>query len=414
VMGWYIGLAGIPLGAITSQSLLDFFLIMLGFLWLWDVFQLKLYKTNWGFQKIGIEWALLGYFLVVLLGVLFNSSRDENAWREVGKFTWVLNFYILIYSFQKIKLNPREWIPYFSFGFFFQSMYAIVGYFRGSDFITGRASDRVLGLLDSSTYHAHANAIVFIFFLGVLFYSWKTLAGRWKIIGLVSLLTLLWSVYLTYTRGVWVSLFVSTFIFLGFINKTKVTQLLLGGLALVISSYFLVHKFQERIHHAFDFQANGERIALFKANLDMFLNHPIAGVGPGENTKLISEYWKKWPGTENYILSHAHHQFLNVASTTGILGLFFFLWFWAWFLKRNYCLLGVVSFRPEESSKQDNIQKILLLICFCVQTEFTLACFTDIGFEYAKIRALLVFVWAMMVGISRASEEMNGYGKKSF
>jgi len=395
-MAWTIALAGIPIGAVTSQSLLDFFLIVLGILWLKDIVQLKLYKTNWGFHRIGIEWAILGYFLVVLFGVLFNSSKDHEAIREITKFTWVLHLYILIYAFKKIDFNISKWVPYFSVGFFLQSLYAIIGYFHGSDFITGRYSDRVLGLLNSSTYHAHAFAVIFIFFLASLFFKWNTLSRFLRFFSILSILTVFVGIYLTYTRGIWFSIAASTLFMLGLYNRKLALRFFTGGVLAIIFAFFVFEKFHDRILHSFSLKENSERVSIYKANLDMFINHPIFGVGPSENTKIIADYWEKW-GTPDFILSHAHNQFLNVLSTVGILGFIFFIWFWYYFLSANWNSL--IKYKISGSLDLKNKKTFILFTCLWAQVEFYLACLTDVSFEYAKIRILIIFVWAMMISI---------------
>ena len=43
----------------------------------------------------------------------------------------------------------------------------------------------------------------------------------------------------------------------------------------------------------------------------------------------------------------------------------------------------------------------LLVVALWAQWQFVLACLTDVSFEYAKIRALILLVWALVIAIDQ-------------
>jgi O-antigen ligase len=112
-------------------------------------------------------------------------------------------------------------------------------------------------------------------------------------------------------------------------------------------------------------------------------------MGYRDNMRNLSDYWPPELNdkecdefrTEG---SQAHNQYLNVAATTGTLGLLFFLTIILYFLSLN-----VSWFRKEHSLNS--------LICLTLQVYFLLSCMTEITFEFSKIRYLILGVWAVVI-----------------
>ena len=148
-------------------------------------------------------------------------------------------------------------------------------------------------------------------------------------------------------------------------------------------------------------ESNQERANLLKLNLQIFKEYPLLGIGYGENLRRNREYWDRpeWNMPVDYITSHAHNQYVNVLATTGIFGLLFFLSFFLFFVWKN------ISMLRQEPDKR-SFRYVLIFGCLWVQLEMLLACLTDVTFEYAKIRALYLFAWALLFAIDRYSLSM--------
>lgn len=147
-----------------------------------------------------------------------------------------------------------------------------------------------------------------------------------------------------------------------------------------------------------------QRINLLKVNLQMWREYPWLGIGHGENLRRNREYWDRpeWNMPPNYITSHAHNQYVNVLATTGILGFIAFMSFFSFFLIKNIKLL------IKASHNKASANYALLFACLWAQIEFWLACLTDVSFEYAKIRALLILVWALVIALEKNAKSMTG------
>lgn len=389
-----IFLALIPTFAVSSQSLLDLALSAL-FLSLIFVFAKK--RQILVIEKIGIEWAFLGYMITIVLGFWLNASPDAEWLDSAIKFSWVLNLYILIFGLQTTQLDSTKILKALSAGTLIPTLYSLASYMYGVDLITGRNNHRITGMVNSATYHAHGNAIIFVFLACCLYFSFKKLKLNWKIFAVSSFLLLGTSILLTFTRGIWISIFVSSAIILLILDRKKFLVFIAGTLILGGIAFQTLPKLREGVDPVARAASVEERVSFIQLNLQMWKQYPLLGIGYGENLRRCREYWDRpeWNKPADYNVSHAHNQYLNVLSTTGLFGLFFFAMFFLYFIYKNIKLL------LKTSSELSPERWALLIGCLWAQIEFAIACLTDVSFEYAKIRTLILIVWALVVVIEK-------------
>jgi O-antigen ligase len=394
---WLTVLGFLPFGAVTSQSLLDLMICILaiGLIYRFSKNKdLEAKKMQW----LGIEWAIIGYFAVILLGYAFNASKDaEIAW-NLKKFMWVFNLYLFIYVFKNVTLQRQKLIWYFTYVFLIPNLYGLVSYFIGYDMMTKEISERIVGLVNSATYHAHGNALIFVFFSACFYFSFKKLTTKQKVFTSLAYLLLGLSILLTFTRGIWLSIFISTILMYALISWRISLNIVLVTFVIGATSFFTWPRFNERVHHSLSANRNEERENLLIANFKMWKEYPLLGIGYGENQRRNREYWDRMEMPDDYLISHAHNQFINVMTTTGVCGLFFFLYIFSFFLKKNWFLLRATS------RKLTPFRFTILFACLWAQVEFILACITDVSFEYAKIRSLILLVWALVLAIETKPE----------
>ncbi|HSD27656.1 MAG TPA: O-antigen ligase family protein [Vicinamibacteria bacterium] len=72
--------------------------------------------------------------------------------------------------------------------------------------------------------------------------------------------------------------------------------------------------------------STSDRIYMWQAGLDMVLDRPVFGQGPGMVLVVYPRY--RWPEATHPMQPHLHNNFLQVAAERGVPGLVFFLW-WA-------------------------------------------------------------------------------------
>lgn len=369
--------------------------------WLYCCFK----KRHWGLKRNGTELTIALYIVIVAAGFIFNASADAPWWQSLMRFSWVLNLYILTFAFSKSDIKPEKSLQFLAMATLIPTIYSLISFYHGVDLITGRDNSRITGLVNSATYHAHGNAIIFVFMVAILFFVYKKLSIPWKFVTVFSILLLGTSIFLTLTRGIWLSVAISS-IFMAFLMPWKRALKLVLFLALIFSTlYWGFPSVRNRISSTSVAQGStGERVNLLKVNLQMWREHPWLGIGHGENLRRNREYWDRpeWNMPEGYITSHAHNQYVNVLATTGILGFIAFMSFFTFFLVKNVKLL------IKASKNKASTNYALLFACLWAQIEFWLACLTDVSFEYAKIRALLILVWALVIALEKNAKSMTG------
>lgn len=150
--------------------------------------------------------------------------------------------------------------------------------------------------------------------------------------------------------------------------KHKIRILLIGVIALVLVVSLAPPRFFNEINNVtIDEQAGepGERLYLWKLALNMFKDHPIAGVGFGNYPEYYTKYDAKAEGRDktegiNWKFQKwvAHSTPLSFLAETGVLGCLLLLWL-QWCLFKNWRFIRKKSESQRESLK-DNKSLIML------------------------------------------------------
>ncbi len=377
---------------VSSQSLLDAAILISGIGFIFN--QLKHRpKLNFNLPMKFLVF-VASYFLIVLVGFYLNASPEAPIMWYLSKFDWVLHVYLLYLVAQVIEFDIIKVLKYLSIALFLPTLYSLVSYVNGKDLITNLDNTRITGLVNSSTYHAHGNSILLVLLGVLLFFTHNQLKKSWKIFIYLHLLMLTASVFLTFTRGIWLSLFITLFFFFLIEKKKLVYILIFSVLTIGVSSYYSSSFFKERIKGFVNQDSSKERKDFFLVNIQIWQEYPFFGIGYGENMRRNQEYWNRpeWNKPIGTNTSHAHNQYLNVLSTTGFFGFMAFMSIVIYFFLLNLSLLK----KTKELLGELDSKVIILKACLWMQVAFYLACISDVTFEYAKLRALIVFVWSIL------------------
>lgn len=388
-------LAGAVIGPVVSQSLLDFMIFLIFVCFVRDYAR---HKGHYNFalrKPFLFEYGFIFYILAIVAGFIILNITDSEAWFRLHKFHWIINFYLFVWAFARYELNPTKLAKFFGFAYLAPNIYGLYVTMSNYDWSSRRtiASTRLLGLLESATYHAHANGVILMFFLIILFFQFKKLSKGYQILSVIGLSLMTLGIFLTFTRGIWLSLTLTTLIFLLFHHRRFLVVGLFAGLLLISSLYSFSDSFRDRVHHSMETKtADYERWDLFSVHIAMIKDNPIFGIGYSNSlSHTPREVWTKYGYNTEKINSHAHNQLLNVMATTGVMGLIPFLIFYFWFFVTNLRL--VLKYRAAKMCNHYTIA----IACLMAQTEFTLANLTDVGFEYTKIRSIILLVWAIVL-----------------
>lgn len=371
--------------ALISQSLVDLFLIVCVGNWLY--FFIKEKNRKEFLPYTGLEWAFGGLFLAMLLSVLVNYwGQWEYLW-PVHKIKWVLEFYAMVWFLRRFGFNAEKTVKTILWVGMIPSIYAIATYFNGTDFLNPDrdTAARVVGLVNSSTYHAHASAIL----LGLsLFYfvQNKMYKARANWILAPLLFVFFCSFYLTYTRGAWLAFFAGLVVFV-MLQGRKAFLIFVALMLLALPvTYTVGAQFKERIQQSVDpAKMDMGRIGIFKAYVKVFQDNWLFGAGYDayKRDQSLVPYTAAEGVVGELQLSHAHNQYLQMAATTGILGLISFL-----------AIFALVIFRSGRCILRRDLTAVAL---FAVVTIVGVLFITDQTFEYAKIKAIVVYVLAATI-----------------
>ncbi len=166
----------------------------------------------------------------------------------------------------------------------------------------------------------------------------------------------------TYTRGAWIGWLAGAVI----LFARLAPRFLIPGIALFLVVLLGFPGLRERALTSFDpdFVFNRERVILWKAGWEAFLDRPFFGAGLQDLKGLLESYKNK---TSTEALGHLHNNFLQTAVATGLAGLIALL-FWIAALYRS--LLGAAKRATESLDRARTEGAIAALTGFLVHGLF--------------------------------------------
>ncbi len=197
--------------------------------------------------------------------------------------------------------------------------------------------------------HTVFGAVLVYFLPFLFFFTFKYLKNfSFKWFYVLYFLLFLVAVFFSYSRAAWLSLFCALGVYLLIHYKVKARSLVISGISLIllllvfsgpIVDYFERNKDQSHgkevgnhfksVTNINTDASNVERINRWKCAYRMFLDKPLIGFGPGTyqffygNYQVHSDF--NYNSTYSGDKGHAHSEYLNYLSETGIFGLIVFL-----------------------------------------------------------------------------------------
>jgi len=187
----------------------------------------------------------------------------------------------------------------------------------------------------------------------------QSMGKRWKmLLSLGGLILLLFTLILTFARGPWVGLGVATVFYIGWLLKSqkkgflgrefkKRILLVTESMFVIVLIIFLIYPTAQRAFRGiFDFKEPNicSRIEGWKSGLRAFLDRPVIGSGPDTFGYVFLKYKSiRFMETAGWssIQMHAHNDFVQMATTTGVVGLLVYLWLWTTILVKGGDRLGI-------------------------------------------------------------------------
>lgn len=277
------------------------------------------------------------FFLYMIISLLWTDNLAE------GLHFLRLYFYWLVIPVIITSLNSK-YLPYiintFIAAMFISELLTYGVYF---DFwsIKGATPEHPTIFMTHITYSVLL-AITFILLLNKIFSSSTSMKS--KIFPLFFSFLVLGNLLISNGRTGLVALAVASFILIimHFRHSIKTIFLLfITVIIMVATAYYSIDNFQNRVNATFKdlstIEENhyassiGIRLSFWLVSKDIFLEHPILGVGIGDSSSVATTHYEKNNyDFDAYVLSftkdqHFHNIYLQTLVQTGLIGLFFIL-----------------------------------------------------------------------------------------
>jgi O-antigen ligase len=281
-------------------------------------------------------WFLLAFAAVALLSCVLNYELMPNPAKNFGRVKYFLYGVAGIFVFRVwLKEASDKAKSILTYAFFLSVAVAAI---YSMYYVTIASDGRAKGLTETMRY-GYGSAMSMLLLLSAILHHEKF--GKWfnwKLAIPVLLLGLI-GMYLTYTRGALLG-FMCGIPFVLYYYKPKL-GLTLGGLivtgVLGLGLFYLfgTSKYESRFLMNRNNGADHIRQSQWKAAVIAIKERPVLGWGLSNfHTQLKRIKYENDLDAKDYYDAHSHNLFLEVASGTGLIGLFLFLgWVISWALE---------------------------------------------------------------------------------
>lgn len=343
---------------------------------------------------------LLGLFLIAVAG-LIRYLPSQDAIKAILEFRWIVELWFMVL----VLSHVQDWNKLYKFilgTLATSSAIVLVFYFTGFNPVLlmkpghlpseSLAEPRLGGFFGHSMPFAHTYSMAFFIAAGFFLLNRKSLSRNWQIASGIGLLCTFLAIIFSYSRGIWLACIVAAVGALVISKNKSLLKALVAGAVLAGLAFAIVPDLQGRVTSTAQQKVNGDnqRKVLYRANWEIFKDHPIIGIGYGYNRIKLREYYDRLEIPAGFFEGHAHNQYVQWLSGTGILGLGFYMWFVLLVLFQNYQLFRDTASPPEKG---------ILLGTLMAQICFLVASLTEANFSIAKNRGMYLFVIAIFFAL---------------
>lgn len=374
----------------------------------------NLYKGLW----FRADWVLVVFFVVVVLGASITAPSPPLGWgwdTIVGSARFVFLFMLLRLGMAWVwSERVAKPITYGLIGVAaLIAIYAVFQFYTGIDLVRGPDSQAVTqwGIRSNGQPYYRASGLWnhplrYSYFVGMnlcfafAFFVIGTGSAKKSVRWWMALAFVLMGLGLlaSLARGAWIAV-VAAIIVMAFYAGWKKALGTVSVIAVALGVTIATSpEISSRLKTIVDLnhESNSSRFPLWKANWLMFLDHPIIGVGYGQNEAIVGEYFQRMGMPDDAFKGHAHNQYLQVLSGTGILGFacyLIFIGFYFWLAHSLY------------RRAKDSWTKAFALGAIGMQVVMAVGNMTETVFKNAQLNHFFMFaIAALSVVAVRTSE----------
>ncbi|MFH1744601.1 MAG: O-antigen ligase family protein [bacterium] len=280
-----------------------------------------------------ISFGLLAFFAAILASCFVTVDFNLSFWGDIERMLGIFHLlHFLAYYFIIITVlrSEEDWKIFFIFSIICATLISLIG--------IGKETHSQIG----NTAYVSAYLIFNIYFSLLLFFREKNNNLKW--LYLIPIPIMLLSFNKADTTGAYVGLGLSIIVMLFLYavlsanKKLKISAIAIAVALVVLTGVMFANKNSEFVRNApvlsslseIDFQKNTfqTRLISWRAAFKDFKTHPILGTGYGNYAIVFDKYFE--PQFYNYTRSEtyfdrAHNNLIDIASTTGLLGLLTYL-----------------------------------------------------------------------------------------
>lgn len=280
--------------------------------------------------------ALLAFCIVAAASVIFNQDVINNGYKNILKLKYFiigsLSIVPLTWFFNDYLKNDRKRFIKILVNLFFISLLiattsGLIGFYTGFNPLKYKVVDTyrnkgMFGMIMTYGYQASFAAILLAGFMN----ERKNLADYYNkpLLYITSIINIL-GLFLSYTRGALLGFIAGLFMMRKKVALITIAVFVIGGgVVSLVNPIFIKNEVIRK-------GSNDKRMTFWKASLYAFKERPLLGYGYKNfesNSKKIKEKYDL-PFINN--TGHSHNNFLQILSTTGVLGfVFYLLWLVLW------------------------------------------------------------------------------------
>lgn len=352
-------------------------------------------RSTFGFNNKFLLCCLAAYLGSGILGYFFNSPMQAHEWNKIASLRWIWGFFACYAVGHLLATHSKK------FNWSFSTLIVILAWIiyrqynlTAGEFIT--PDHRLQGFYSNPNYFALALVLVWAMVLSFVLYS-KDCPSRTSAILVLILATI--ALIATYTRTSWIGMICTLMVALFYTRNKK--AIAISGLTFALFAAavaFNVFELKDRILYTFDFSGVNSQIArltIWKVSWQVFLDHPLFGVGFENAAKLFPAYYIKLGHANEYVVGHAHNQFLDILAGAGIFGLAGYLGAFGG---------GMVFFyRRFKKSTELHRKQIALGCMLCIVALFACS-WTETPFVQHEVRNFILILLGFSYGYLEANQ----------
>ena len=270
------------------------------------------------------------FFFATLVSIIDVDNKLYVFQNFFGTWVWRYMVFILVVSFVWKKTYILRMLASFLLVYSLDCLTACYQFFI---LHKGRGNGFHGDYLDLTAIICMVLAASAIILLDKYFEPWL------KRIALISLVASIAGLFGCFGRGAFLvsALVAPIYLFFYFRSSKKLAVGILAILVLLGGTIASSPQYVDRLSTTFDTKTNMSnlgRIWVWKSSLDMYLDHPINGVGLNNWGRYYRSGYQYSEETQN--LSHAHSNYMQLLAETGNIGFIAFLYFIGYSLVKSF------------------------------------------------------------------------------